>query len=89
MNALNKIVHREHCFLHALKRARHRHIDLSPAAAESLQDAIARLEPAFSMKGRDRYQLNVRHAGEWLVVTYDINLHCLVTLWPHPQRRHL
>tara|TARA_B100000674_G_scaffold499362_1_gene544477 strand:+ start:1324 stop:1593 length:270 start_codon:yes stop_codon:yes gene_type:complete len=83
------IAHRTHCFLHVLKRARARHIDLSPAAIESLQDAIERLERAFVRDGQARYRLTVRHAGQWLVVTYDARLHCLVTVWTHPNRRHL
>lgn len=78
--------HRTHCFLHLLKRARSRNIDLSSAAAESLQDSIQRMEPLFVRPKQNRYRLAVRHHGRWLIVTYDARLHCLVTVWRDQKR---
>lgn len=89
MNVAALMIHREHCFLHILKRAKARKINLSPEAAASLQDAINRLEPAFVRAGTVRYRLRVRHASRWVIVTYDARLHCLVTVWPDPHRGHL
>jgi hypothetical protein len=78
--------HRTHCFLHLMKRVRSRKINLSSAAAQSLQDTISRMEAVFVAPGQSRYRLAVRHHGRWLIVTYDARLHCLVTVWPDQKR---
>lgn len=79
-------IHRTHCFLHLMKRAKTRNIDLNAASAQSLQDAIQRMEPVFVRAGQYRYRLPVRHHGRWLIVTYDARLHCLVTVWRDQKR---
>jgi hypothetical protein len=78
-------IHRNNCFYHVLKRARARRIALSMAEAESLQDALRRMEPVF-VSERSRYRIPVRHRGVWLIAIYDARLHVLVTIWRDSKR---
>ncbi|OSQ45557.1 hypothetical protein [Thalassospira sp. MCCC 1A01428] len=80
-----RTLHRNNCFYHVLKRARARQIALSMREAESLQDALRRLEPVF-VSDRSRYRIPVRHHGVWLIAIYDARLHVLVTIWRDEKR---
>ena len=70
---------RECCRAHAAARAAERGC---PAPLDRLERLCRRMLPAYLERGRGRYVLTIRgHGWRWQVV-WDLDLDCLVTVWP-------